>query len=151
MKIDPTGKPLQTSPSNSVQSVKNRNGEADFANVLGKTLKQGEVQSIQASHGVQSVAGTALRIHGAFSTPEWRAADRLLDALEAYRTQLENPEASLKRIEPYMGRMSDLLEKIKPLMEDLPKENPVKAVLQETMVHISKEVERFNMGYYVDG
>ena len=151
MKIDPTGKPMQIITPDPAHVRNGTDEKSDFSKVLDDTMHHKKAGSAQKVHLANPAAGAAMRTHNDLHTSGWRAADGLLDALEAYRNQLANPEADLKMVEPCVDRMNDLCDKAQPLLARLSEENPVKSVIQETMVHISKEIERFNMGYYVDG
>ena len=151
MKIDQPHKALPVNTPQKTQSASEVVGKADFAEILGASMQEKAVGGVEKSQSVQSLAGPDPRIQIDIQSVEWRAADGMLDALEAYRNQLSNPEASLKKVEPYVDRMKDLLNQHQPLLNHLSEGSPVKQALEQAMVQISKEIERFRMGYYVDG
>ena len=151
MKIDPTQKAPPVNTPQKTHSVSDAAGKVDFAQVMGASMQHKAVGNVEKTAFMPSVSGPDPRIQSNIQSVEWRAADGMLDALEAYRNQLANPETTLKKMEPYVDRMKDLMKDNGQLLNNLSDGSPVKDVLQQTMVHISKEVERFRMGYYVDG
>jgi hypothetical protein len=150
MKIDPSQRPLPITPPNTVHSHGTLDGKSDFARVLGESMQQQAVAPKEKPGLAPSVTAPLIMPQEPAQSPEWRTADGLLDALDAYRNRLKDPNSTLKMIEPYVARMKTLFEDAQPVLDQLPEGNPVQNVLQQTMVHVSKEIERFNMGYYVD-
>jgi hypothetical protein len=150
MKIDPSQKPLPITPPNSVHSHGALEGKSEFAKVLGESMQQQAVAPKEKTGLAPSVTAPVIMARVLPRSSEWRTADGLLDALDAYRNQLMDQKSTLKMIEPYVERMKALFENAQPVLDQLPEGNPVQPVLQQTMVHVSKEIERFNLGYYVD-
>lgn len=151
MKIEKTHNPLQINTHQNIRSGGKTEGKPEFAKVLGASMHQQKpIDGVVNTQFIPSVANPDIRVPYDPGSLEWRAADGLLEALEAYRGMLSDPKANLNMVEPYVGRMKDLLDNYQPLLARLPDGNPVRQVLQEAMVHVSMEVERFNMGYYVD-
>lgn len=150
MKIDPSQKPAPANTPHTAQSSGGLEGKPEFAKVLGESMQQQPVGPAEKTPWVPSVAAPDIRMQDHTRTCELQTADGLLDALDAYRNRLNDPRSTLKMIEPYVERMKALCEAAQPVMDQMPSGAPVKQVLQQTMVHVSKEIERFNMGYYVD-
>lgn len=151
MKIDPTQKPLQINTPQAAPSKSERNeGKSEFAEVLSTSIQQKSGGSCENTQCMPSVARPDIRIQNDALSAQWQTADGMLDALDAYRNQLGNPKASLKMVEPYVEKMKELLEGSQSVLVEMPEGNPVKQILEQAMVHISKEIERFNLGYYVD-
>jgi len=150
MKIDPSQKPLPVTPPNSVHPHGAVEGKSDFSKVLGESMQQQAVAPKEKTGLAPSVTTPIIMAPEPVRSPEWRTADGLLDALDAYRNRLMDPKSTLKMIEPHVDKMKTLFENAQPVLDHLPEGNPVQPVLQQTMVHVSKEIERFNMGYYVD-
>ncbi len=150
MKVDPTHKPLQINTPRKAQLTGDTGAKPDFAHVLDASMQKKDVHAVDKNKIIPSAARPDLRTQIDIQSPEWQAADGMLDALDAYRNQLSNPEATLKMVEPYVGRMKELQKSHQLLLDQLPEGSPVKQVLQQTMVHVSKEIERFHMGYYID-
>jgi hypothetical protein len=149
MKIDPTDKQLRVISPNTVQHKTGTNDQQDFAKVLGESVQRASQAQVQKGQSMPPVSGPDMRIQREPVIPEVKTAHGLLNALEDYQKQLNNPEASLRMVEPLVKRMSSLFEETRPVLEKMPEEHPVKSVVQETLVHMSKEIERFKMGYYV--
>jgi hypothetical protein len=150
MKIDPSQKPLPITRPNTVPSHGASQGKSEFAKVLGESMQHQAVAPQEKTGFAPSVTAPVFMAPEPARSTEWRTADGLLDALDAYRNRLMDPKSNLKMIEPYVDRMKALFENAQPVLDRLPEGNPVQPVLQQTMVHVSKEIERFNMGFYVD-
>lgn len=150
MKIDPSQKPAPIHTPQTVQSSGGLEGKPEFAKVLGESMQQQAVEPAEKTPWVPSVAAPDIRVQDHDRTSELRTAEGLLDALDAYRNRLNDPGSSLKIIEPYVEKMKALFDAAQPVIDQMPSGAPVKQVLQQTLVHVSKEIERFNMGYYVD-
>ncbi len=150
MKIDPSQKPLPITPPNTVHSHGALEGKSAFAKVLGESMQQQGVAPKEKTGLTPSVTAPVIMPREPTRSTAWRTADGLLDALDAYRDRLMDPKSTLKMIEPNVARMKAQVEKAQPVLDQLPEGDPVQNVLQQTMVHVSKEIERFNMGYYVD-
>jgi hypothetical protein len=82
--------------------------------------------------------------------PDMAATEGLLDALENYKVLLADPRASLRAIEPSIEKLRSLSKSAEPMLDRYPEGHPVKEVIGEALVQISKEIERFTGGYYVD-
>ncbi len=150
MKIEPTHKPLGANAPKTASNNPKIEKKSDFAQVLGASMQHASAGASDKAQAVPSVTGLGLRIQDDIRSVEWRAADGLLDALDAYRNQLGNPAATLKMVDPYVEKMQDLLESNEKVLDQMADGNPVKQILQQTMVHVSKEIERFKLGHYVD-
>ena len=151
MKIDPTEKQAALSNEKTVRPASGEKNALDFAKVLGNTVECANETTVQRGHLVGPMVGPDLRIPTENRLVEIQTAHRLIDALENYQKLINDPKANLKMIEPAVECMSDLSEKVGQILDQMPQGHPVRAIAQEAMVHISKEIERFNMGYYVDG
>jgi hypothetical protein len=150
MKIDPSQKPLPITPPNTIPSHGAPEGKSEFAKVLGQSMQQQAVAPKEKTGLAPSITAPVIMAPEPLRSSEWRTTDGLLDALDAYRNRLMDQKFTLKMIEPHVEKMKALFENAQPILDQLPKGNPVQPVLQQTMVHVSKEIERFNMGYYVD-
>jgi hypothetical protein len=150
MKIDPSQKPLPINAPKTLQPAGEPEGKSEFARVLGESMQQKPIAPVDKTRFVPSVKAPDVKVPDHAQSLEWRTADRLLDALESYRNQLKDPNSNLRMVAPYVGRLKSILDEAQPVIDQLRSDNPVKDVLLQTMVHISKEIERFNMGYYMD-
>ena len=75
--------------------------------------------------------------------------DRLVDRLEDYRLKLADPQASLKSIQPLLNDIAAWSEKLAPKLEHLAEGDPLKDILNRSLVTASAEMVRFNRGDYV--
>ena len=150
MKIDSADKhPQITSPA-SVQPAGEIPEKGDFAKVLGETVQHASATSVGEQRPVHSLRGPdpLLRLEPR-ATP-WEHAHGLINALEKYQQLLGDASADMKAVAPAVEKMRRLSEQVQPMLDHMPQGHPVTEIVQETLVHISKEIERFNAGYYVD-
>ena len=75
--------------------------------------------------------------------------DRLVDRLENYRLKLADPQASLKSIQPLLDDMAASSEKLAPKLEHLDEGDPLKDILNRSLVMVALEITRFNRGDYL--
>lgn len=151
MKIDPTEKQQQILSNHHVPSRPKSIGENNFAEILKETVHKTAETQVQRAPLAGPVLGPEMMIHSETSRPHWQATDGLLNAMESYQKLLADPTASLRTMEPIVNKMKELSQSAQPILEDLPQGHPVKAVAEEALVHMSKEIERFNAGLYIDG
>jgi hypothetical protein len=89
-------------------------------------------------------------------TPETESApplaDRLdgfIDRLEYYRQKLADPQASLASIQPLLNTIAASTEKLAPELERLDEGDPLKDILNRSLVTAALEMTRFNRGDYL--
>jgi hypothetical protein len=151
MKIDPTEKQQQILSNNHVPSNPKSMEEKKFAKVLNETVQKTAETQVQRAPLAGPVARPEMFIHAETTSPHWQATDGLLNAMESYQKLLTDPSASLRAIEPIVNKMKELSQSAQSVIGELPQGHPVKAVAEEALVHMSKEIERFNAGLYIDG
>jgi len=126
--------------------------DADFQTILKQTVgcdtAEKQVNRIAHPFGPQSVRPTA--------TPEAEAVlpladriDRLVDRLENYRLKLADPQASLKSIQPLLNDMAASSEKLALKLDHLDDGDPLKDILNRSLVMVKLEMMRFNRGDYL--
>ena len=126
--------------------------DADFQTILKQSVgcATGEKQANRVAHpfGPQSVRPIV--------TPEAEAVlplvdriDRLVDRLENYRLKLADPQASLKSIQPLLNDIAASSEKLTPKLEHLGEGDPLKDILNRSLVMVKLEMVRFNRGDYL--
>jgi hypothetical protein len=123
---------------------------SDFAKVLNETVEKSSGPVEDNDNVMRPSMAPAIGHAPVSKNSEISIAEGLLDALENYQTLLEDPEASLKMVEPSVEKMRLLSQSAEPILGQFPDGHPLKLVVGEALVHISKEMERFNGGYYVD-
>jgi exonuclease VII small subunit len=80
------------------------------------------------------------------------AVDRiedLLDLLDDYRSQLADPQATLKDIHPLISQIEKEKEQLTPVLDSLADGDELKNILNQTLVTASLEVIKFNRGDYI--
>jgi hypothetical protein len=76
-------------------------------------------------------------------------AESMLDLLEDYQKQMENPLLTLKDVYPLVERMERETERLSPVLESLPEGSAIKDILNRILVASSVEVIKFNRGDYL--
>lgn len=152
MKIDPSEKQQNILSSQNVKPV-NRDGTGnDFAKVLGDTVQNSSTSQTQTSGIVQPsmAARMVMPIVPVAGASEPSTAHGLLDALEKYQNLLGDSDANLKMVSPAVEKMKTISKQAQPIIDNMPEGHPLKAVAQEALMEMSKEIARFSTGYYVD-
>jgi hypothetical protein len=152
MKIDPSEKQQHILSSPIVKPTERGTADSQFSKVLGETVQKSCRAQTQQSGVLQpSIAPSmVVSIDPVQKSSEFTTAHRLLDALEQYQNLIGNPEANLKTVAPAVDHMKSLTKKAQPILDNMPEGHPIKTVTQEALMEMSKEIERFNAGYYVD-
>jgi hypothetical protein len=124
----------------------------DFQTILKQTVgcSAAENHAIRVAHpfGPSSIRPIATpEADGALSLVD--RIDRLVDRLENYRFKLSDPQASLKSIQPLLKDIAASSEKLAPKLEQLDEEDPLKDILNRSLVMVSLEIARFNRGDYL--
>lgn len=151
MKIDPADRSQQF-PRQAVDNVNKNQGLGGFDEILRNTIQKSDPSKESIGYGIRRMAGPQGPMD-ARSGPEITAdtvAQKLLDKLEAYQQMLADPAVTLKMIQPAVEQMEAQAVGTRNLISGIPEDHPLKAVIQDTIANINKEVERFNSGYYVD-
>ena len=126
--------------------------DADFQTILKQTVgcATGEKQPSRVANplSVQSVRPIVSSDAEAL-LPLADRIDRLVDRLENYRVKLADPQATLKSIQPLLNDMAASSEKLAPKLAHLDEGDPLKDILNRSLVMVSLEITRFNRGDYV--
>jgi hypothetical protein len=126
--------------------------DADFQTILKQTVGStaGEKQPARVANpfGVQSVR-PIVKPDAEAVPPLADRIDQLVDRLENYRLKLADPQASLKSIQPLLDDMAASSEKLSPKLEHLDEGDPLKDILNRSLVMVSLEITRFNRGDYL--
>ena len=152
MKIDPTDRIAPLSHQ-AVDKLKKNQSAGGFDSILQDSIQRSGPskgcmgQSIQSMMGALPPAGVQPRPR----STQYAMAQGLLDRLDGYRKMLADPEATLKMIQPAVDQMGQQAARTETLLNNMPEGHPLKMILQETVLNIHQEIERFNSGCYVDG
>ncbi len=152
MKIDPTDG-IAPFSHQAVDKLKENQGSGGFDSILQDSIQKSNPskgcvgQSIPLMPGVLPPAG----IQPDCRSMQYTMAQGLLDRLDCYQKMLADPDATLRMIQPAVAQMEQQAVRTEALLSDLPEGHPLKMILQDAILNINQEIERFNSGYYVDG
>jgi hypothetical protein len=117
-----------------------------------------ETMATEASGSELSAKGTTLTapVGGLYLDPVSIAGEaplvdrteRLLDALDAYRGKLGDRRVALKEVAPLIGEIKKQSEDLTSQAEALPDSDPLREILNQTLIVSSLEVLKFNRGDY---
>jgi exonuclease VII small subunit len=148
MKIDNADK---CQPLNPQQINQSGSGDCrpDFAQVLQQTVRQSSSGNVIPNSTAQSVRPTDIA-----SPPEQvvlavNQTGEILDTLNRYQQLLSSLETTLRQIQPVVEQLGNEALKMETSMNQLPKGHAVKAIMEETLIQVNQEIERFNQGVYV--
>lgn len=150
MKIDPSQKQQHIISPTTVHPAYREDAKNDFAKLLDDTVQKSSSAKVEKGGLLRPSIPPNITNQPASGTTESRAAHGLLDALENYKALLEDPTANLKMVAPAVEKMRSLSKLTPSVLDQIAEENPVNMVVKEALVHMSKEIERFDMGYYVE-
>ena len=126
--------------------------DTDFQTILKQTVgcSAAEKQATRVAHpfGPQSVRPIVWPQAEAV-LPLADCIDRLVDRLENYRLKLADPQISLKSIHPLLNDIAASSEKLATRLEHLDEGDPLKDILNRSLVMASLEMTRFNRGDYL--
>jgi hypothetical protein len=150
MKIDNIDQPKGVYKASAVGLPK-ENNNVKFTDVLNESIPSTEVRQEKTIPSVVSPLATPMAFHPNNGLRETDAACDLLDTLAHYQEMLADPSVSLRTIAPAVEKMEHAADRADATIDCLPDDHPLKALFSETLVSIHQEVERFKLGYYVDG
>ncbi len=154
MSIDPTDKIHHVAPSVKVRSAPdkpNPSSGSDFSKVLEKTVQNAQTHpSVIQRPLSQVITPPCCPTQNEARLEAHENALRALNAMERYQKLLADAQANLRDMQPAVAEMKKETEWIKITMEKLPENDDMKKILGETLLVASKEIARFNMGYYAD-
>jgi hypothetical protein len=78
-----------------------------------------------------------------------RTAENTLTMLGKYQQALADPSQSLKQINPLVESLSQKVDQLQKLTQQLPEGDPLHRIIREVGVVTAAEVERFNRGDYI--
>lgn len=148
MKIDNVDKCQSLNPQ---RIIKSGSGDCspDFAQVLQQTVNQPGSGKVMPNSTAQAVRPTG------FVAPPERVVlavnqtGEILDTLETYQQLLSSSEVTLRQIQPVVEELGSAALELESSMNQLPKGHPVKEIMEETLIQVSQEIERYNQGTYI--
>ncbi|MFB3926152.1 MAG: hypothetical protein ACE14T_08855 [Syntrophales bacterium] len=151
MKITPVATPQK--PLHPKQDIKTGNPNNSFDAVLRESMdnasspaanRQIVLSPVQPMHDVKCrYADTTFR------DQVLQEIEGLLDIMDDYRMNMEDPRATLKEAYPFIERMKDETERLKPLLESLPEGDGARELLNRALVASTVEIIKFNRGEYL--
>ncbi len=76
-------------------------------------------------------------------------SSEFLNLIDSFQTQLGNPDASLKEVEPLMRDLELLRDKLMGELEALPQGDPGRGILEEMAGLVTSESAKFHRGDYI--
>ena len=127
--------------------------QTDFRSVLKDTIET----TTTVDKGVQppAVVETAVpaQLQHISSPDKLTTLDRIenvLDLLDAYRSKLADPNATLRDIHPIVDSMETANEQLKSMVTSIAEGDRLKQILNQTLVTASLEVFKFYKGDYIN-
>ena len=74
----------------------------------------------------------------------------MLDALERYQHLLGDPNVNLRGLQANINQLKAQIDTLQPMLQNMPREDGLQQLLNETLIVASKEIGRFEKGDYVD-
>jgi hypothetical protein len=74
--------------------------------------------------------------------------ENLVDLMDEYRLQIEDPQATLKDISPLVQAMQAEQEKMEPILTQLGEDDDLGGILKQALFTATMEVIKFNSGRY---
>ena len=126
--------------------------EADFKNILKDSLENStkvpiEVQPTPLLDPVSAIRFNPISVEDKINTVG--RLEHLLNLLENYRQQLENPNVTLRTLEPIMNSIAREKDELSSKLDSMPNEDGLKDILNQTLITASLEVIKFNRGDYI--
>jgi len=84
------------------------------------------------------------------NSPIVERTEKFLDILEEYQGKLNDPQTSLRDIDPLIQRIQTEKETLAPVLNSLSPGDGLKDILNDALITSSLEIMKFNRGDYVD-
>ena len=149
MKINPLEKQLPLAKSNGTLSGKIAQTEA-FGKVLEQTLQSAQDSGVSSTG---QTAGPMLQGIQPFMDVRqdlYNRVDRLLNTFDNYQLLLGDSRTNLKDLAGALEDLKGEARDMAAMMENVGHTDPLKSIVNETLVAVSKEVFNFESGSYVD-
>ena len=148
MKINPTNPLYPATKPNPLSAEEKQQGER-FSSIFEQKVDQSHGTSPIPEKSVSPALQPSMRIMHCPDFQEKTVTD-LLDRLEKYQQMLSDHTATLRDIAPVVDDMKKFSDEGQIMLTAIDHNNPIQPLLQETVLVISKEIERFNHGAYID-
>lgn len=150
MKIDHTGY------SNPIRPGANKHGTgstaSEFKTIFDNTLQKERQAASSPSAPLHSPAALPLTMVNAMgpmdSAQPLKAMEQLVDAMDVYQRQLQNPQFNLRDLEPALERLDKAHGRLSALVTDVPVDPSLHGIIEEGLATASMELSRFRTGTY---
>jgi hypothetical protein len=78
-----------------------------------------------------------------------KAAENALSLLERYQEAIADPQMTLKKVDPLVQSLSQNVNDLTSLSDQLPASDPLKEIIREIGIVSMVEVQKFNAGEYI--
>lgn len=148
MKIDSSDKSHQISPK-PAEKTGPRNAQAEFAQVLEKTVQTKGSNTVTQPSISPPIRPVEFPAQPETTLTAARQTGELLDTLETYQQLLARASTSLRKIEPVVEQLGQEADHMAAAMNHLPQGHALRQIMQETLIQVNQEIERFNQGEYI--
>jgi hypothetical protein len=148
MKIDNSDKSQQLGPK-PAEKTGSRNTRAEFAEVLQQTVQTKGSNSVTQPTISPPIRPVEFTAQPGTTFKAARQTGNILDTLETYQQLLAKPSASLRKLQPVVEQLGQEADRMAASMNHLPLEHALREIMEETLIQVKQEVERFNQGEYI--
>lgn len=148
MKIDNSEKSQQLSPK-PVEKTGSRNTQVEFSQVLQNMVQTKDGNSITQPSISPSIRPMEFTVQTETAFMAARQTGEILDTLETYQHLLAKPSANLRKIQPIVEQLGQKADHAAASMNHLPQGHALRQIMEETLIQVKQEIERFNQGAYV--
>jgi hypothetical protein len=126
--------------------------DADFKNILkesveNSTQSSSEIPPTTILDPVSAIGLNPLSTQGENISIE--RVENLINLLEDYRQQLQNPKVTLRSLEPMLNAIANEKDELSTKLDSIPNEDGLKDILNQTLITASLEVIKFYRGDYI--
>ncbi|MEJ2640468.1 MAG: hypothetical protein P8010_12920 [Desulfosarcinaceae bacterium] len=149
MKIDPLQQTPAKAPVKPAVNQPQLERGATFGQVLNQTVEQ-QARPVCGSTPTMAAQRPSIAADGPPNLHRESAAQvkASLDALEAYRSALIDPQATLRDMTPLMASLEAAHQTLGETLSHLPKEDPLRQIGEQARSLIVAERARFDSGIY---
>jgi hypothetical protein len=128
-----------------------KSGPNGFKEILTQTLEIGSPTKTSVPHLPKLSEPSGISVEPVSQMGKVNLLERiehLIDVMDEYRLQIEDPQATLKNISPIVQVLQAEQEKMEPALNQLGEDDHLGMILKQTLFTVSMEVIKFNGGWY---
>ena len=149
MKINPLDKLQPAAPALVDKSAK-KPQQGPFSEVLDKAVQNAQHGNRVSGRPLQGLLGPSLTDSHIQNQEALTKVQGMLDALERYQHLLGDPNVNLRGLQANINQLKAQIDTLQPMLQNMPREDGLQQLLNETLIVASKEIGRFEKGDYVD-